>query len=149
MGGSFSWKGRAGGGVLQSFTAHPPEAPAPRLPFAAAIARRGASLPPGLRGSARRPSPSGPRLCPTCWGRRWSPDGADKCRASEGKVVLSAFLWGVRSGFQLCLCGIGRRVSPACVSFLKIRGWVKVYFCPFLFIVDLVVKGMVVFIERL
>lgn len=35
-------------------------------------------------------------------------------------------------------------MSPACVPFLKSGGWIKVQVSPFLFIVDLVVKGMIV-----
>ena len=59
-------------------------------------------------------------------------------------VVLSAFLLEVRSGFQLCLVPSWEAcVTCLRLSFIKIGEWMKVHFCPFLFIVDLP-EGMIV-----
>lgn len=66
-------------------------------------------------------SPSGLWLSPTCWGRRWGADRADKLRTALSRLP---FCWSWDPVSSSAFFRIGRRVSPACVCFLKSQtGW--------------------------
>lgn len=136
--------------MLERFTARSfPRRPRPPPPACLHVSglRRGGQ--PSLWAAAVRPEKKkslGARLCPTCWGQCWSVDRADKWSESKEHRCLVCLSVGSEIRFPALPCSkLGGVCHLPCVSFLKSGGWIKVHFCLFLFIVDLVVKGMIIF----